>query len=117
MSGYEKLKNKFGSKDVFLLIIENSTTESVQMFENDHVLIIHSDTTSHKDNEKYNPTMGNVNRNIKLFKELKLKISFSERVIRFLHTVFYVLAGLLPTKNLRHKTRNNINMFFYHAKL
>lgn len=117
MSGYEKLKNKFGSKDVFLLIIENSTTESVQMFENDHVLIIHSDTTSHKDNEKYNPTMENVNRNIKLFKELKLKISFSERVIRFLHTVFYVLAGLLPTKNLRHKTRNNINMFFYHAKL
>ena len=114
---YSRFTNKFLGKEIFLLMIENSSDYSVQSLENDHIMIVNQDTVSDDKKHHYDPTMGNKTNNLKVFKKIRLKTTFLEKLNRFAYSAAIFIAGLIPNRGLRQKAKANINMYFYHAKL
>lgn len=117
ISGYQKLKDKFITKDIYMLIVENNPEKSQETLENDHILIVHHDTISDDKKHHYDPTMGNKTNNLKVFKKIRLNVTFQESMKRVLYKLCTFFAALIPNRVLRQNAKANINMYFYHAKL
>ena len=114
---YDKLNNKFSTKDIFLLVIENSLENNVSSLKDDHILIVHHDTVSDDKKHPYDRTMGNKIHNSKVFKKIKLKTTLYEKIKRALFIFCIMIVNLLPNRTLRTIAKQKLNMFFYHAKL
>ena len=63
-----------------MLIIENSQSKSIKVLENDHILMISQDTISDDKKHHYDQTMGNKTNNLMVFKQIKLNLSFKEKL-------------------------------------
>ena len=105
------------TKDIFLLVIENSLENNVSSLKDDHILIVHHDTVSDDKKHPYDRTMGNKIHNSKVFKKIKLKTTLYEKIKRALFIFCIMIVNLLPNRTLRTIAKQKLNMFFYHAKL
>ena len=114
---YNTLQNKFASKDIYLLIIENSPEYKVIRLEDNHILIINQDTISNDKKHHYDQTMGNKTNNLRIFKKIKLKISLIAKIKRIIYIICKNIVSLIPNKKIRNQLKQNLNMYFYHAKL
>jgi len=114
---YKKIAQKFCNKEIYLLIIENNNKNSCEKLENNHISVIHHDTLSDDNKHHYDPTMGNKTNNLRVFKKIKLKTTFFEKIKRLIYQTAIIFSGFIPNKNLRSKIKSKINMYFYHAKL
>ena len=114
---YKKLKEKFEDKEVYLLVIENCQKEEFAELENNHVLVIHTDTMSCIKKQHFNPTLGNKVKNRKLFRKIKIKRTFFDKIKRILYIICKIAISLVPNSNIRTRANERVQMFFYHAKL
>ena len=117
IDAYEKLHNKFSNKEIYLLIIENNTENKSINLKDNHVLIINQDTKSDDKKHHYDKTMGNKTNNLKVFKKIKLNITFKAKIKKLLYIICKNIVSLIPYRKLRQQLKQNLNMFFYHAKL
>lgn len=114
---YKKLKEKFKNKEIFLLFIENSQTDSQESYEDNHILIVHQDTTSDDKKHHYDQTMGNKTNNLRIFRKIKLKTTFFEKLKYFIYKSVIIPVNIIPSRKLRHHIKSEVNLFFYRAKL
>lgn len=113
----KKLRNHFADKEIYLLVIENSMEKKKELFEDGHLLILNYDTLSDDKKHHYDETMGNKTNNLKVFKKIKLKVTFVGKIKRIIYAILNVLTYLIPSRAFRQKIKAKLNMAFYHAKL
>ena len=116
-SEYRKLQDKFSGKEIFLLVIENDSAVSQEFLADGHIAVIHQDTSSRDKKHHYDPTMGNKTNNLKIFKKLKLKTSFAEKIKKIIYVTCKTVINLLPGRKLRQRATKKLNTILYHVKL
>ena len=114
---YKKLKEKFELKEIFLLIIENSQSKSIKVLENAHILMISQDTISDDKKHHYDQTMGNKTNNLRIFRQIKLNLTFEEKVKKLSFSICVALTNLIFVKRVRTIAKGKLNKAFYHTKL
>ena len=114
---YKKLSERFAGKEIYQLIIENSTENNLVKLENNHIAIVHQDTISDDKKHHYDQTMGNKTNNLKIIKKIKINTTFWGKIKRFFFIFCKLIIILIPNKKLKNQFKQNLNMFFYHAKL
>ena len=114
---YLSLKEKFNTKDICLLCIENfPINENIELFDG-NLLIAHYDNASYRHNPKWNETMGNELNNTKIFKQICLNTSLADKFWNILYKNLKFLISFIPIRNLRHMCRDKLNFYKNHAKL
>lgn len=116
-NAYSSLKDKFSTKEIALLCIENSSkNEDIEFFDG-NLLILHYDNASYQHNPKWNATMGNETNNINVFKQIYINKTFTDNLSDIFYRILKFLINFIPTRNLRHSCRDKINFYKNHAKL
>ena len=69
----KRLREHFQDKEIYMLVIENSSVKKEELLEDGHLLILNYDTLSDDKKHHYDETMGNKTNNLKVFKKIKLK--------------------------------------------
>lgn len=117
IDSYQKLKDKFRNKNIYLLLIEPSEDYMEKVLCDGQVSIIRYDNISYKHNPQWNETMGNEINNMNIFS----KIQKARSVIGYLKMFFYKIAkifvNLIPNRKIRHKLRDRLIYHFYRNKL
>ena len=116
-NAYFSLKNKFNTKNISLLCIENSSKKEDIDFFDGNLLILHYDNASYQHNPKWNKTMGNETNNIKVFRQIHINKTFADNLSDVFYRILKFLINFIPIRNLRHNYRDKINFYKYHAKL
>lgn len=117
IEGYQKLKEKFKNKDIYLLVIENSDKFEYQTFENNHILKIKQDIISDDKKHHYDITMGNKTNCLKIFKQIKLNLPIKLKIKRIIYSILMFLINLIFIKKIRRNLKDKLKITFYHAKL
>lgn len=117
IEAYKKLCERFKNKEIYLLVIENSLKNNITTLKNNQILIVHHDTASDDKKHHYDQTMGNKTNNLKIFKKIKLKTTLTTKIKRILYIACKNTISIIPHKKLRNQLKQDLNMFFYHAKL
>lgn len=116
-SSYDKLKDKFKNKEIYLLIIEFSEIQITKDLCNNKVLLIQYDNVSYKHNPKWNETMGNEANNLKIFSQIRKLRTMSWYLRIFIFKLVKFFIGLIPNQSLRHKLKNDWSYKFFKSKL
>ena len=113
----KRLRERFSDKEIYMLAIENNSKKREELFEDGHLLILNYDTSSDDKKHHDDETMGNKTNNLRIFKKIKLKTTFTGKIKRIFYTVLTALTCLIINRELRQKIKAKLNMLFYHAKL
>ncbi len=114
---YNKLKEKFKNKKIYLLLIETCENPATKYLCNNHVLIEKFDNVSYKHNPRWNETMGNEKNNKKLFSQIK-KVRTADWYLRiFVFKFVKIFICLIPNHKLRHQLKDSWSYLFFKSKL
>lgn len=114
---YEKLQKKFSNSDVHLLVIEYSDEETEQNLKNNHICIKKYDNLSFMPNSKWTQTMGNEINNNKIFKQIKIRKSFTTALKYLIYKILKIFIEAIPFKEIRLDLKSKLRYSFFRAKL